>query len=181
MLASPLTSFLDMYNLSLSYLKFKTHRHSFSYSLVYLFKLFLRLLYEWSEYLTRTTAQMFTPLIRFLLCNLVSRSFLVFQRYSFIKILFFFTYLIVFTSNIPKYLLVSFSPSILIFDVLLLPSSVIFRFSPLAWHIFSCFILYIYPDCTSSFPVLGFPIPFPFWQTVWGRLSILGDWSFLTI
>ena len=37
------------------------------------------------EYLTSRTAQVFIPLIKFLQCSLVSSSFLVFPRYSFLN------------------------------------------------------------------------------------------------
>ena len=50
------------------------------------------------EYLTRETAQVFIPLRRLLLCSLVSNSFLVLLRYSL------FSFFMVSTSNIPKYL-----------------------------------------------------------------------------
>ena len=67
------------------------------------------------KYLTRETSQVFIPLVRFLLQNLVSRSFLVRLRYSYnLKKIFIFTCLMVSAFNIPKYLLVSFFPSILI-------------------------------------------------------------------
>ena len=100
------------------------------------------------------------------------------------SILFFFfsfisAYLMVSASNIPKYLLVSISQSVLIFldlVVLFLLSWVIFissHFSmpnsiPISW-------LYI------SLPVLGFTVLFPFWQTVWCRPYSFGDWFFPVI
>ena len=50
------------------------------------------------------TAQMSIPLRRFLLQNLVSRSFLVRMRYSFVICSFIAACLIISASNIPKYL-----------------------------------------------------------------------------
>ena len=65
------------------------------------------------EYLTRGTAQVFIPLIRFLLLGFVSISFLVLLRYPFGILFFIPTCLMVSASKIPKYLLVSFSSSVL--------------------------------------------------------------------
>ena len=64
------------------------------------------------KYLTRGTAQVFIPLIRFLL--FVSSSFLVRLRYSFLIFPFICICLMVSASKMPKYLYVSFYPSILI-------------------------------------------------------------------
>ena len=58
---------------------------------------------------------MFIPLFRFLLYSLVSSSFLVLMRYSFFNFSFISACLMVSASNNPKYLKVSFSPSVLIF------------------------------------------------------------------
>ena len=66
------------------------------------------------EYLTRGTAQVFIPLIRFLLESLVSSSFLVLLRYSFWILSFISTCLMVSASNISQYLYVSFSANVLI-------------------------------------------------------------------
>ena len=60
------------------------HLHEFSCSLVHLFKFFLRPLKSGPEYLTMGTAQAFIPLMRFLLYSLVSSSFLVLLRHSFL-------------------------------------------------------------------------------------------------
>ena len=51
--------------------------------------------------------------------------------------------------------------------VLFLPSYFLFRFSSLAWLIFLCQISSLYIYCISSLPVLGFPILYHVWQTVW--------------
>ena len=81
-------------------------------------------------------AQMFIPLIRFLLCRLVSNYLLVLQRYSFLNF-FFRLHLFMF----PSLRVVWFFPDLF---VLFLPSFVVFRFSLLAWHIFQTkFHLYI--------------------------------------
>ena len=56
------------------------------------------------KYLSSETSQMFIPLMRFLLQSLVSRSFLVLLRYSFLNFPFIFLCLMVSASNIPKYL-----------------------------------------------------------------------------
>ena len=68
------------------------------------------------EYLTRSTAYVFIPLIRFPRHSFVSSSFLVLQRYSFLIFFFISTCLIVSASKIPKYLLVSFSPCVRFFS-----------------------------------------------------------------
>ena len=56
------------------------------------------------EYLMRGTAQVFIPLIRFLLESLVSSCFLVLLRYSFWILFFILTCLMVSACKIPKYL-----------------------------------------------------------------------------
>ena len=100
-----------------------------------------------SEYLTGGTAQAFILFIRFLLYNLIFRSFLVLLRYSF----FFFFFLsssFVWLSQLPTF------PSIfsehfyfsLDLTVPFLPSNVIFRFLLLAWRIFLCQIPSLCPD-----------------------------------
>ena len=66
------------------------------------------------EYLTRSTAQVFIPLIRFLQHRFVSSSFLVLLRYSFLFFSSICTCLIGSVSKIPKYWYVSFSSIILI-------------------------------------------------------------------
>ena len=80
-------------------------------------------------------------------------------------------------SNIPKYLSVSFSWSVLIFldlVVLFLPSFVFFRLSLLAWCIFLCQIPSLCSDCIFYLPVLEFQIFF----FVWCRPCTLHDWIF---
>ena len=67
------------------------------------------------EYLMKGTAQVFISLIRFLLYNFVSCSFLALLRYSFEIFSFISTYLMS-ASNILKYLYVSFSLGVLIFS-----------------------------------------------------------------
>ena len=65
-------------------------------------------------YLTRGNAQIFIPLMRFLLQSLFLRSFLVHLKYSFLIFSFIFTYLMQSAFSIPSYLQFSFSPSIMI-------------------------------------------------------------------
>ena len=83
------------------------------------------------EYLMRVTAQIFIPLIRFLflLYSFVSRSFLVLLKYDFLFFSFISSWLMMSTSNNPKYLYFSFSPGV---------PSVSCCFSLLAWRIFLC-------------------------------------------
>ena len=66
------------------------------------------------KYLTRGTAQVFIPLIRFHPGSFVSIILLVLLRYSFWILSFISPCLMVSASKMPKYLLVSFSPSVLI-------------------------------------------------------------------
>ena len=66
------------------------------------------------EYLTTGTVLIFIPLLRFLLQSLVSSSFLVLLRYYFLHFPFISDGSMVFASGIPKYLLFSVSPTILI-------------------------------------------------------------------
>ena len=63
----------------------------------------------------------------------------------------------------------------------LLPSFVVFRFSLLAWYIFLYPISSYISSLYISLLVLGFPILFHFWQTVWYRLCRFGGWFFLAI
>ena len=65
--------------------------------------------------------------------------------------------------------------------VLFLPLITVFCFSLLALHIFLCQIPSLCRHCISSLPVLGFPVLFHFWQTVWCRPCTLGSWVFLAI
>ena len=78
-------------------------------------------------YFTWVTAQVFIPLIRFLLYSFISGSFLVLLRYSFFYFSFISTCFIVSAFNIHKYLYVSFFSGILIFLDFLL-SGIVFRF-----------------------------------------------------
>ena len=66
------------------------------------------------EYLTGDTAQVFIPLIWFLLESFVTSSFLVLLRYYFWILSFMCTCLMVSASKIPKYIYVSFFKSVLI-------------------------------------------------------------------
>ena len=135
------------------------------------------------EHLTRRSAQVFIIFIRFLQYSLVSNNLFIwdtlFWIFSFIS-----TCLTVSASNISNYFYVSFSPSILNFlDLLVpsLPSCVVCGFSLLEWRIFLCQIPSLCPDCIFTLPVLEFPILFRLWQTVWCRPCPIGDWSFSAI
>ena len=93
------------------------------------------------KYLIKETAKVFIPLMRVLQLSLVSRSFSVRLRHSFlISFPFISVCLTVSAYNISKYLYIFFSQSVLIllyFVVLFLPLFVFSRFSLLAWYIFS--------------------------------------------
>ena len=131
------------------------------------------------EYLTTERAQIFIPLMKFLKCSLVSSIFLVLLRYSLFIFSFISACVMVSASDIPKYLKISISPSVLILSRLV--SSIPFvqcRFSVLAWYIFLWQIPSRYLNCISTLPVLGFPILSHFWQTVWCCQSSLGSWFF---
>ena len=112
MLVSPLpSSFLDTYNLSTSSLGCNA-LHIVLWSICLSSSLIP--FNNGPEYLTRRTAQLFIPLIRFLLNNLASWSFLNHLKYSFLIFSFISTCLIVSASKMPNYLYVFFSPSVLI-------------------------------------------------------------------
>ena len=102
------------------------------------------------EYLTRGTAQLFIPMMRFLLERVVSSSFLVLRRYSFWIFSFISTCLMMSPSKIPKYFKVSFSPSFLIlysFGSSFRLSYVVCHFLLQAWPIFQCQIPFLCLDC----------------------------------
>ena len=117
MLASPLPpSFLDTYNLSTSSLGCNALCMVISFLVLWSICLSSSLVHlrKDPEYLTRGTAQVFIPLMRFLLENFVSSSFRVLLRYSFRIVSFICTCLMVSASKMPKYSKVSFSSSVLI-------------------------------------------------------------------
>ena len=92
-----------------------------------------------TEYLTRGTAQVFIPLIRFLPHSFVWSSFLILLRHSFLIFSFISTCLMVSASNLLKYSYVSFFRRVLILSWF--GSSIPFvrcrcRYSLLAWRIF---------------------------------------------
>ena len=112
------------------------------------------------EYLTRVAAQVFIPLVRFLLHSFVSSSFLVLLKYSFLIFSFISTCLMVLASKMSKYLYVSFSPSVLILSwfgssipsILMLFITSMAHFSmpnsiPMSW----LYILIAYIRVSSSF------------------------------
>ena len=110
MLASPPSpSFLDTYSLSTSSLGCSALCMVISFLVLWSICSSSSLVYfrKGPEYLTRDTALVFIPFIRFLLFSSVSSSFLVLLQYSFLI-------LMVSASKIPLYLCVSFSPSFLI-------------------------------------------------------------------
>ena len=116
----------------------------------------------------KRTAQTLILLIRFLLYNSVSSTFLVLLRYSFWFKKKISTCLMMSASNIPMYLSVSFFPKILISLnlVVLFLSSHVSPFSFRAWNIFLCHIPTLYHQNKSSLRALTFPILFHFWRTV---------------
>ena len=127
------------------------------------------------ELLTRGSAQLFNPFLRFLWYSLASSNFDVLLRYSF-KFFFFHIYLYdLSASSIPKYFYVSFSLSIRMFSCFVSSISLVtflYRFSLLAWHIFLCQIKSLCPDCIFSLPVL---VLNSFSFSVWCRPCTLGD------
>ena len=117
MLASPLPfSFLDTYSLSTLSLGYNALCIVISFIVLWSICLSSSLVHlrKGPENVTRGTAQIFIPLMRFLLESFVSSSFLVLLRYSFWILSFIFPCLMVSVSKIPKYLLVSFSPNLLL-------------------------------------------------------------------
>ena len=111
-------SFLDTYSLSMSSLGCNALCAVISFLALLSICLSSSLLHfkNVPEYLTRRTAQVLIPLIRFLLYSFISSSFLVLQRYSFLIFSFISICLMVSVSYIPKYLSVSFCSSVLIFS-----------------------------------------------------------------
>ena len=104
-LASPLPlSFLDMYNLSTSFQGCKALCMVISFLVLWPICLRSSLVHfkNGFEYLRKGTAKVFTPLIRYLLYNFVSSSFLVLLRYTFSLFSFISSLLMVSAPNIPK-------------------------------------------------------------------------------
>ena len=114
MLVSPLPpSFLDIYSPSTSSRGYNVLCMVISFIVLWFICLRFSLAHftKGPEYQTRVTAQVFIPLIRFLLASF---SFLVFLRYSFSIFSFISTCLMVSASKMPKYLYVSFYLGVLI-------------------------------------------------------------------
>ena len=90
------------------------------------------------EYITRRTAQVFIILMKFLLQSLVSRSFLVWLRNSFLILSFISACMTLSAFSIPKNLSFSLFPNVLILSSFRqsLQLYVFFCFSLLAWGIF---------------------------------------------
>ena len=103
MQASPLPPFLDTYSLSLSSLGCKTL--CIISSFLVLWSIYLSSFLVHFKNVTRVTAKVFIPFMRFLLYSLVSISFLVLLKYSF----FFLSFLLVWWCPLPMFpLFVSF-------------------------------------------------------------------------
>ena len=94
------------------------------------------------EYLTKGTAKVFIPLMRFLQCNLVSSRLLLLLRYSFFKFFlsspFVWWCRLLILPSISKFPLLRAFRFFLDLVVLFLPSFVVFRFSLSSGHIFPC-------------------------------------------
>ena len=117
MLASPLPpSILDPYSLSMSSLGCSALCMVISFLVLWSICLSSSLVHfrKGPEYLTSDTAQVFIPLITFLLESFVSSSFLVLLRYSLWIFFFISICLMVSASKMLKYLWVSLSLSIII-------------------------------------------------------------------
>ena len=159
MLVSPFaTSFFDIYSLSMSSLGCKALFMVISFLVLWLICLSSSLVHfkNGLEYLTRGTAQVFIPLIRFLLHSFVSSTFLVLLRYSFFN--FFFHHLFdgVSFQDAQEFVGFLFSVCSILLLIWLFPSvrQVSFsHFSLLAWHIFPCQI-----DCIFVLHVLEFSV-----------------------
>ena len=93
--------FLDTYSLSMSSLGCNALCIVISFLVLWSSRVHLR---KCPEYLTRGTAQVFIPLMRFLLLSFVSSSFLVLPRYSFWIFSFISACLMVSASKMAKYL-----------------------------------------------------------------------------
>ena len=150
MLATPLPpSFLDTYSLSTSSLWCNALCMVISFLVLRPIWLSFSLVpfKKGSEYLTRITDQVFIPLIRCLLDSFVSSSFLVLLRYSFLIFSFISTCLMISTSKMPNYSLVSFSPSVLILSWLGSSIPLVRCLLPLFITSILCQILFLRPDC----------------------------------
>ena len=109
-------SFLDTCSMSVPYMGFKALWTVISFLVLWFSYLNSSLVHfkNGPEYLTRRTAQIFIPLIRFLQYDFVSSNFLVLLRYFLKKFYSISTYLMFSASNIFMYYDVSFSLSVLI-------------------------------------------------------------------
>ena len=113
--------------------------------------------------------------MRFLLCSLVSSSFLVLLWYS----SFFLSSSLVWLCLHQKFPGICKFPFFSVFwyfldlVVLFLPSFVVFCFSLFVWHIFQCQIPSLYLDCKTSMPVLGFPILYHFLESLMSSVYIM--------
>ena len=155
-LESPLSSsFLDIYSLFISSLSCKALCIIINFLVLWSIPLIFSLdhFMNGQNYLTRRTAQVFTPFSRFLPQSLVLRSFLVLLKYTFLTFSFIYVCLMIYASNIPKYLQFSFSlfwyfPYL---AVLFLALFLFFSFSLSAWCIFQCQKFYSYTLALYSY------------------------------
>ena len=102
------------------------------------------------EYFTTGTVQVYIPVMRFLLQSLVSRSFLILQRHSFLMFSLISVCLLVSVSNIYKFFKFSFSPKILLiswFGFSILSVASVFQLFVFSMAHFQCQIPFQYPDC----------------------------------
>ena len=159
---SVLPSFLGTYNLSMSSLEFNALCMVISFLILWSICFSSSLVHfkKGPEYLTRSTAQVFIPLIRFPLQCFVSRSFLVLLRYFFFVFSFISTCLMASASKVPKYLYVLYfsERSNLYLAVSFRPSGVICHLSFLAWHIFLYQNPSLWPGCIFLLRILEFPV-----------------------
>ena len=118
------------------------------------------------EYLTRGTALILITLIRFLLCSLVSSSFLVLLRNTFKN--FFLSSLVVKWCPLPVFPSTCKLPLLRVLWFFLdlvvrfCPSFIVFRHSLLTWHIFLYQIPFLYLQWISSLTVFRVLILFHF-------------------
>ena len=129
-------------------------------------------------YLPGRTAQVFIPLMRFLLNNCGSNSFLVLLRYSF-----FFSSLFVWSCPFTMFISFLFPEH---FDFFLVCYFYSFYrvLLPITYYEQGAFFYAksssLNSDCISSL-LYKFSNSYSFWQTVWCGSCILGNWYFLAI
>ena len=135
------------------------------------------------EYLTRDTAQVFIPLIRFRLESFVSSSFLVLLRYSFWILFFISTFLWCQPPRSPSICRFRFLRAFYSCPYLVVPFHqlyVICHFSLQALHIFQCQIPFLWPDCIFCV-YYGLQFFLYFLLIVWSHPCKFSDWAFPVI